>query len=359
MDQNRLGGLVAGATWLTVTLISFVAWPESVGLHYLVLGSALYLIALLPFFREELPRFGVLRVVVAWLSIVFLLVVSELSFLPILTVLLSGLAIGALSVRQTMVATFISTAAYFAVWSYLESRLMWAEWLLWLNFHGFCIFAVSQSNALRNANLNLEAANQQLVASQLLLGQAVKEEERARIFRDMHDRVGHLITALSVRLQLAEKQEDPSASITEARTLCSELLAELRRAVHASPNAALDIRNSLNLLKMNAPQLSTAIHVGDTVRVTEIAVAEAILRVSQEALSNTIKHAKGTKFTLSLTGENPLVLDISDNGVASPEMSQGFGISSMKQRVEHLGGEFKLDTSGGYCHLTATFPVSG
>jgi signal transduction histidine kinase len=77
-----------------------------------------------------------------------------------------------------------------------------------------------------------------------------------------------------------------------------------------------------------------------------------LLRIAQEAISNAVRHAKPTVISVSVRGEPPnLVIEVSDNGsgIAEPQLASGdgFGLSSMRARAEHLAAQFEVRTAAG------------
>jgi signal transduction histidine kinase len=77
-----------------------------------------------------------------------------------------------------------------------------------------------------------------------------------------------------------------------------------------------------------------------------------LLRIAQEAISNAVRHAKPTVISVSVRDEAPnLVIEVTDNGsgIAEPQLASGdgFGLSSMRARAEHLGAQFEVRTAAG------------
>jgi signal transduction histidine kinase len=93
------------------------------------------------------------------------------------------------------------------------------------------------------------------------------------------------------------------------------------------------------------------------------AVVEALFRVTQEALSNVSRHSEASKVEVKISGEsNIVVLSIADNGKGfdvSADGGMGMGLHSMRERIETLGGEFRVDSEPGQgTRISAIYKVT-
>jgi signal transduction histidine kinase len=188
--------------------------------------------------------------------------------------------------------------------------------------------------------------------------QAAREEDRARIAREIHDELGRGLMALKMDLSwLRKKYKDDavlaekSASMTKVvdetiqsvKTICAELRPGLLDTFGLS--AAVE-------WEAKAFEKRTGIDCEVTVTPKDIVTDEqrssAIFRIFQEALTNIAHHANATKVTARLEKVNGnIVLSIADNGrgIAEKDISkaQCFGLIGMKERVHSFGGEFKIN----------------
>jgi signal transduction histidine kinase len=197
----------------------------------------------------------------------------------------------------------------------------------------------------------------------------VQEAERQRLARDLHDEAGHALTAAVLRLDLEiAKQLDDSASIV-ALTRAREQLVECAQTLHA---IAFNLRpRILEDFGLHAALRSLARHVtehsdlqvaveisGDVWTLAEMEEL-AIVRVVQEALTNTQKHAHASTVQVSLQYDARLLaLRIEDDGAGFAPPSSGapskrerisVGIHGMRERIELLNGTFWIGPgpSGG------------
>jgi signal transduction histidine kinase len=95
--------------------------------------------------------------------------------------------------------------------------------------------------------------------------------------------------------------------------------------------------------------MTTAVDIGGTPRTLTATVQVVTLRVAQEALANVRKHAQAASATVWLTyGAERLTLAVEDDGVGMPETPcDGFGMRSMRERVEQVGGELTITSAPG------------
>lgn len=197
--------------------------------------------------------------------------------------------------------------------------------------------------------------------------------ERARIARDIHDNVGHLITRAIVQVE-AYKVVHANDSRVEgefsnvADTL-HEALDTLRTSVHGMADDACDLSVQLRHVAEEACagtglSLTCQIAAGEA----SPAVVACLLAVTREAISNTLRHAEGATSVRVELVEHPGFwrLSVADNG-KTPAPGQdggragGMGLQSMEERVRALGGTLSADfspTAGGFV-VYASIPRKG
>lgn len=128
-----------------------------------------------------------------------------------------------------------------------------------LMYVAFQFFAYSSSQARLNefhARLEQEQLNQQLVATRSLLSQSSQQQERLRIARDLHDILGHQLTALSLQLEvLSHKVPDPiKPEVEQSKHLSKELLTSIRSVVRKQRDIChLDLTEPLTRLMARLP----------------------------------------------------------------------------------------------------------
>jgi signal transduction histidine kinase len=185
-------------------------------------------------------------------------------------------------------------------------------------------------------------------------------KERNRIAREIHDSLGHTLTAQSIQLDSAlllqnSHRQEAAVFLQEAKQLCKQALQEVRQSVATLRTDPLKGKSLENLVEplIQDFRATTAIEPTYLLSLTQPLPREAIsafYRVLQEALTNIIRHSDASEVILRLvTRDRLLHLQIQDNGKGfDPNQNlTGFGIQGMKERIAALGGQFNLSSSPG------------
>lgn len=204
----------------------------------------------------------------------------------------------------------------------------------------------------REVRLKLAASHAQLQATQALLGDTVRASERMRIARDLHDSIGHHLTALNLHLDLALRQADASvgacASLQTSRELAHGLLSEVRGVVGIErEQRRVDIGQALRLLCAGIPSPAIRLEMAEDIDACSPTVAHALFCCVQEAVTNTVRHARASTLSIGVRrrGEALLASVIDDGrGSAAPA---GNGLAGMRERVAELGGTLHVDSAPG------------
>ncbi len=206
----------------------------------------------------------------------------------------------------------------------------------------FCIGYIAAEE--RRGRIELSAAHAELVATQQLLAETVRGSERVRIARDLHDAVGHHLTALKLHLELATRQagDTASAAVQVSKDLAQSLLSEIRSTVAAArQERTIDLRGALQTLCAGIPAPRIDLRFEASVQIEQPAVAQVLFRSVQEAITNAVRHAAAGLVTVTLATEgNGLRLAIQDDGrgAGEPPRRNGSGLQGMRERVEQHGG---------------------
>ena len=166
--------------------------------------------------------------------------------------------------------------------------------------------------------------------------------ERERIGRDLHDVLGHTLTVITLKAELASKllPLDPARSRDEIRDvvrISRDALAEVRRAVAGIRSAALaeEVRHARRALEAAGVESEFQIAPVPLGGQEEHARALAV----REAITNVIRHARAQRCVVRLDGDDVRTrLEVEDDGVGG-RAPEGSGLSGMRERVLGLGGE--------------------
>lgn len=212
----------------------------------------------------------------------------------------------------------------------------------------------------------IDQLNRELLATKTLFEESTKQSERLRISRDLHDVLGHHLTALILNLQfLTHTTEGPTQKkATEAHSLAKLLLSDVRETVHQMRyDSDVDIVLAINTLISNIPKLSIEFNHPGHLGMKSANSAEAIVRCVQEAITNCLKHSNASKFVIDLNCDiENLFLTMSDDGNLTKKeqlsLSDGNGVKGMKERIEKLNGSLINDYQDGY-RITINLPMIG
>ena len=190
--------------------------------------------------------------------------------------------------------------------------------------------------------------------------QQVKEQERMRIAREVHDDLGGNLTAIKMALTLVKRRisKEDTALIDKVNYI--DILAD--RTIESVHRIAGDLRPSILDFGIVAAiewqsqeferQMGIQCEFSSTDEDIELNAdqATALFRVFQEALTNISKHAYATRVTVNLKRiHNSITLDIADNGRGMEQSDrlkpQSFGIRGMMERVSSLGGKLSITAS--------------
>ena len=213
----------------------------------------------------------------------------------------------------------------------------------------------------QRAERELKRSNQQLQALSAAL-QQVREQERARIARELHDELGQALTGIRMEVSWlgGRLSADQQALIDKLATLkgfIDQTIAAVRRIASELRPLVLDDLGFGAAAHWYVDQFATRTGLRIALNLCEReprpgdAVATALFRVLQEALTNVARHAQASEVQVSLhRTANAWRLTISDDGVgviANEAVGTGFGLVSMRERVQILGGRFELRSAPG------------
>jgi signal transduction histidine kinase len=221
-------------------------------------------------------------------------------------------------------------------------------WILGLSLALQLFFAYTAHTARALARTNRE-----LTAAQAILANTVRNAERMRISRELHDAWGHELTALGLQLEIASHVAEPGRAnehVLQARGLASALLGKVRDVVATLREAERsDLKDGLEALVRSVPRPAIHLDLSPDVRVSP-AQAHALIRCAQEAVTNAVRHAQASNLWLKVSSDGEGVrLVARDDGSARPAASPpGSGLVGMRERVESLGGRLAVRTGADF-----------
>jgi len=186
--------------------------------------------------------------------------------------------------------------------------------------------------------------------------QSLLEEERTRISREIHDELGQALTALKIDLSLTRRSlvagghAKQSAKIHEIERAVNRIIRTVRKIATDLRPGVLDELGVAAALEWMAKDFRNRTGIGCKVsiqgvdKISDNALATAIFRIVQEALTNVMRHAAASRVNMSLKKkDDTFVVEVRDNGIGITEGrstgSKSLGLIGIRERVRLLGGE--------------------
>lgn len=282
--------------------------------------------------------------------------------------------------RQAFIPIAAGTITLLTLWQYWQEgnsfdlAIGFAVNLLVFSIFGFGFGVfMRQKHQLSNMLQVIEEKNRALEHSLQQIERMTLLEERNRMARELHDTVGHSLTASIVAMEavhtlIDHDQESAKHRLQELITFNRTHLDQFRRTVHDM--AMNELKKPLTeLLEHTADNFSRQTGtkvVYETEGVLSEIIPEAVkltmLRCLQESMTNAKKHGNAAMIQVTLGERKDLLyLRIKDNGSGSDELAEGFGIEGMKSRIEALRGTLQINSKKGegtIVHCTIPIGVS-
>lgn len=338
LQPLNLGGML---TWLAVALAlpadgaSAVAWPALLAFLVFFLAHS---------FVGHRPRVvhGLL-VLQSLCALGIVIAAPRGGTAPVLLVVVVAQAAHWLSPRATAALALGLDAALYLILREAGHPAPLIVAIVYAGFQGFAALTAYYARTAMDSRDALARVNADLLATRALLADSARDAERLRLARELHDVAGHKLTAL--RLNLRVLDAEPALAHREelrvAGQLAGELLDDLRGVVHALRDArGLDLATALRALAAPLPRPALELDIADDVHVDDPAVAEAVLRLVQEALTNAARHADASRVQVRLAREGGgLSVHVEDDGRVRGPLHEGSGLTGMRERVAALGGD--------------------
>ena len=340
-------------------------WAVLLFVAYLSFGTSYYWLTRI--LRSDSPT--------SWLDrgLLLLLTISALgvSFLSgsglgsILMMVAAGVIPWMLSVRLGVLWLLVSQLAVAPVYYLLLRFPLFEAVMQSLLYGGFsmCIFVTSlvarQQTEARDEQRRL---NSELRATRALLAESARVNERTRISRELHDLLGHQLTALTLNLEVAGHLAEGQAleHVKRSHTLAKLLLGNVRELVsQLRETGAIDLAAALRPLTENVPSLD--IQLEDPLNVEDPQRAHVLLRCTQEIITNAVRHAGARHLWIKVYREAPdrVVVEARDDGVGADMVNVGNGLRGMRERLQQCGGQLQIETRPGEgFRLRATVPAT-
>ncbi len=299
----------------------------------------------------------------AWLLLIDLLAFGVTPGLPFLVTALAAVVLPArLALGFAATQVLLNTGIYV-----YASNTAWLDQLGMLSsmlaLHGLAFGLGRMAAAEAEKRRWLQAVLAEQMAGEQLLAEQMRYSERMQIARELHDLMGHHLTALNLQLQLGgallarEDKRGAGQAMSRAEGVAAQLLADVREAVSQQRSSQrIDLSAALQALAEGIASTRIELQLDEAARDLGPRAAHALLRCVQEGVTNSVRHAGARRVRVELRGDgDEIAVSIDDDGRGAPNWrpgrAEGFGngLSGMTERMTELGGQMRVTrTSPGF-----------
>lgn len=205
------------------------------------------------------------------------------------------------------------------------------------------------------ARQGLARANAELEATRELLVETHRVAERVRIARELHDLLGHHLTALALNLEVASHlvpaDGEPRAQIELARDRAKALLGEVRDTVRTMREGeGLRLDAAVRALSAGIPRPKIHLRFAEDLPPCDSGSAQVLLRCAQEMITNAVRHSQAENLWLEFlasTSDGAIEIQARDDGRGSADVHAGSGLTGMRERLEERGGRLAVRSHPG------------
>lgn len=326
------------------------------GLLLLCVGLLLLFVALMWRLASQGATVVAVNRRLAWLLLVDGLAFGVTPGLPFLVTALAAvllparLALG-FGFAQVLLNTFIYAAPQDTAW--LDQFGLLSSMLA---LHGLAFGLGRMAAAEAEKRRWLQAVLAEQMAGEHLLAEQMRYSERMQIARELHDLMGHHLTALNLQLQLGgallarDDTGGAGQAMGRAEGVAAQLLADVREAVSQQRSSQrIDLSAALQALAEGIASTRIELALDDAARDLGPRAAHALLRCVQEGVTNSVRHAGARRVQVELRGDgDEVAVSIDDDGRGAPGWhagrAEGFGngLSGMAERMAELGGQMRV-----------------
>lgn len=338
---------------------AFVAWALLSGFVLAFLGRDLC--------SQRLPRLAhALLVLQPLLALVLVWLTPRIGTAQVLLVIWTAIIAMVWPPRIALAAVVVVDAIVYLILRGAGHDTPLTVTLLYAGFQAFAAVTAYYAMSAERSRDQLALVNADLLATRALLADAARDAERLRVARELHDVAGHKLTAMTLNLRALAT--DPAFATRDevriAQQLSGELLGDIRNVVQALRDTrGLDLATALRALAAPLPKPALALRIDDDVRIDDPALAEVLLRVVQEALTNAARHAGADRLAVTLSRDGMGARDgvrllLEDDGQVRGALRPGNGLRGMCERVEACGGTLAFAiTPRGALRIDARLPI--
>jgi len=224
--------------------------------------------------------------------------------------------------------------------------------MLYVGYSSFAMVIGLVAKQQAQAREEQRRLNSELRATRALLAESSRMSERVRISRELHDLLGHHLTALSLNLEVAGHLTEGRAQehVRQSHTLAKLLLTDVREAVsEMRDEGAMDLSGAVRTLVEGVPALDIRLDLPEPLSIDDPERAHVLLRCTQEIITNAVRHAGASTLWLSIARDaTEARIQARDDGRgAETDAAQGNGLRGIRERLAAYGGRVDIITGRG------------
>lgn len=218
----------------------------------------------------------------------------------------------------------------------------------------YIMFAIREKHNLEEEVRMVSQVNAELNSYVALTEKITEDRERKRISREIHDTLGHALTGISagidaVRVLVDINPDKAKEQLASVSGVVREGIIDVRRSLNKLRPDALEGRTLKDALCKVIKEYQEVSQVDivfsyewETIDLS-VAVEDIIFRVVQESITNSVRHGHASKVTIHLYEEEDFVMSIQDNGVGAEDITFGYGLMQMRERLAIIGGRIAFN----------------
>lgn len=224
--------------------------------------------------------------------------------------------------------------------------------MLYVGYSSFAMVIGLVAKQQAEAREEQRRLNSELRATRALLAESSRMSERVRISRELHDLLGHHLTALSLNLEVAGHLTEGRAQehVRQSHTLAKLLLTDVREAVsEMRDEGAIDLSGAIRTLVEGVPALDIRLDMPEPLTIEDPERAHVLLRCTQEIITNAVRHAGASTLWLTIArdaGEARIQARDDGRGIEGDAVP-GNGLRGMRERLAAHGGKVDIITGRG------------
>jgi signal transduction histidine kinase len=351
-----------GCLGLLMLVLKLGAEPSRLLLwaNYLIFGASYFLLLSEGIKKQRLVNFVLLALMsMAALTITY---VTQSGLGSVLLMVSAAAIAYTLELRVAVLVMLAQNLAFLPILasqpklSLLEAMLMVA---MYLGCSIFVFMTAWIGKRQMQARAQLYQVNLELRATQAMLSDTERNAERLRISRELHDLVGHHLTALALNLEVATHitQGKARQHVQQAQTISKLLLSDVREVVSTLREGdPIHLDRTLKAMVADIPKPIVHLTMPEPFTLSDASRGHALLRLTQELLTNAIKHSGARNLWLRFQWRDTgIEVSAHDDGRGTELLKAGNGLAGMTERLHAFGGTLICESTPGRGFNVAAF----